>query len=401
MAAADDEQTRPIIIKKVKKGHHAHHSTAWKVAYADFVTAMMAFFLMLWLLSAVDEAKLDGIAEYFTPTVGLRDSMGIGFEGGRKPDVIGTERTDTAPPSVVPGQTPQGPIPDDPKTAPIEATEDAQLFEKAEQEIRQAFEADPNMRDLSDNILIEQSPEGLKIEIADSDKHPMFNPGQTTLTEHGQRIMAKLARLVEQFPNYISITGHTDASPMTSRSPDYTNWELSADRANASRRYLERAGMNLERTKKVVAMADSELLDKARPNAPRNRRIAIILLRGSYLDLRPGQQPAPRELLSPPRPRQQTETPSDAVREQRRREEQQEQEDKTREILRREPILLPGIGNASQAPAEGSNPVDALNTPDAQINRLRPTPNVGATTTTPTPPARERGPEDIAPFVDE
>lgn len=406
---ADDE--RPlIIIKKIKKGGHGHHGGAWKVAYADFVTAMMAFFLMLWLLSSVEEAKLDGLAEYFTPTIGLRDSMGIGFEGGATPDTVGIKKSDTAPPSIIPGQTPQGPTPEEPKTALVESEQDAQLFEKAEQEIRQAMESDPNLRDIVDQIIVEQSPEGLKIEVMDSEKHPMFNPGTADLTDHGHRILAKLAVLVEKAPNYISITGHTDSSPMTSRGADYTNWELSADRANSARRFMERSGVNNERTKKVVGMGSAELIDPKQPYAPQNRRITIILLRGSYLDLAAGDTPATRDLLSPPKPGQKP--VRDTLKEKQRRAQEEEKKKQQEEILKPKPVITPeAIPSLPASPVNktpavtGANPVDALSMPGAQVGSkpepVKPEAPQTETVTQPPKVKKERTEEDFEGFMDE
>ncbi len=296
-----EDSERPIIIKKIKKGGHGHHGGAWKVAYADFVTAMMAFFLMLWLLAAADEATLDGLAEYFTPTIGVRDSMGIGFEGGESPEVDGQKKDNLTPVGIVVGQAPQGPIPEDPKRAPIEATEDANLFEKAQEDMKRAIESDPNLRDVTDQIIVEQTPEGLKLEVMDSERYPMFEPGGTVLTEFGQRTLSKMARLIELMPNFISVTGHTDATPYNKA--NYGNWELSADRANAARRFLIKAGVSPERPKKVQGKAATDLLLPDQPASARNRRITIILLRGSHMKLAPGYLPATRDLLSVPRVR--------------------------------------------------------------------------------------------------
>lgn len=297
---ANEQSQRPIIIKKIKKGHHAHHGGAWKVAYADFVTAMMAFFLMLWLLASASDAQLEGLAEYFTPTIGVKDSMGIGFKGGETPEEDGTKRSDLSPPGIIVGQPPQGITPEDPiRDTLIEAEKDAKLFQQAEEAVKQAFESDPNLRDFSENIIIEQSPEGLKIDITDSDKHPMFETGRTNLTDYGKRTLSKMYQVLKDTPNFISVTGHTDATPF-GNNKEYTNWELSADRANAARRYLVSLGMDAERPKKVVGMADAELLLPEQPKSPRNRRITIILLRGAYLSLEPAHVPATRDLLSVP-----------------------------------------------------------------------------------------------------
>jgi len=284
---------RPIIKKVKKGGGHGHHGGAWKVAYADFVTAMMAFFLLLWLLSSAPKKTLDGIAEYFTPTVGIKDSVGIGIEGKGK----GTNPSTT--PGVVIGQNPAGQAPDSPeKVAPVDASEDGQMFDQGKNELNKAFESDPNLREFADNILVEQSPEGLKIEIMDSDKYPLYERGNNNLTVFGQKILAKMESVIVKMPNYISITGHTDAGSETGGRADYTPWELSTDRAHAARRYLLKVGMEPSRTKKIVGMADTELLDPNDPRSPKNRRITIILLRDSHMNMSPQFLPSDRDILS-------------------------------------------------------------------------------------------------------
>lgn len=297
--AEKDSDKRPIIIKKIKKGGHGHHGGAWKVAYADFVTAMMAFFLLLWLLSSAPKKTLDGIAEYFTPTIGIKDAAGIGFQGGQSPSTEGIRKSDTASPGIVTGQSPQGDTPNAPdKTSTVEATEDGYLFDKAQDAIKKAFESDPNLREFADNILVEQTPEGLKIDVVDSDKHPMFVVGKAELTPAGKAVLSKLAGLIDKMPNFISITGHTDGIVPPGARGDYSNWELSADRANAARRYFLMVGMEPERPKKVVGMADKELIDPNDPRSPRNRRTTIILLRGSHMNLPDHYLPAGRDILN-------------------------------------------------------------------------------------------------------
>ncbi|MAR55989.1 MAG: hypothetical protein CMM93_02295, partial [Rickettsiales bacterium] len=194
---AEGDEKRPIIIKKIKKGGHGHHGGAWKVAYADFVTAMMAFFLLLWLLSSVEESKLEGLAEYFTPTIGVKDSMGIGFEGGITVNEDGTKKSDRSPPGVIVGSKQQGVDSEEVKDTMIESDKDQNLFEQAEEAIKRAFESDPNLRDFTENIVMEQTPEGLKIELVDTGKHPMFIPGSTQLSEFGRRILTRMVPIIE------------------------------------------------------------------------------------------------------------------------------------------------------------------------------------------------------------
>lgn len=289
-----------IIIKKIKKGGHGHHGGAWKVAYADFVTAMMAFFLLLWLIASTSESQKEGIAEYFTPTVGLRDSMGIGFEGGQSPDQEGTKKDDSSPISIIQLASPRGQSPEKDRKTLIEADQESQLFEQAREEIKKAFEEDPNLREFRDQIIVEQTPEGLKIEVQDSDKEPMFVSGSANMSDFGKKVMDKLGDVIEKMPNYISITGHTDAEPLNARGGTYTNWELSADRANSARRELIHGGMEEERVGKVQGLASTELLLPEEPASHRNRRITIILLRGSHYGASSYLQSRPESLLSVP-----------------------------------------------------------------------------------------------------
>ena len=352
---ADDK--RPIIIKKVKKVSGGHHGGAWKVAYADFVTAMMAFFLLLWLLSSVEEGKLESLADYFTPTIGVKVSMGIGFEGGKTANMDGNKKSDRSNPGVIVGIDVTGSTQNQiEKTAVIEGEKDAQLFEKAEESIKRAFEENPNLRDLADNIIVEQSPEGLKIEITDSDKYPMFQPGSNVLSPFGMEILKKMNGIIDIMPNFISITGHTDVSPMSGRGQAYTNWELSIDRANAARRYLLQIGMDPERPKAVLGKAATELLLPKQPLSPRNRRITVILLRGDYMDLRAEALPATRELLSVPKAEKSTKQKLDEMKR------EQEQAPPTPEVP-----LMPGETPAAQkdAPVQPVTPAAAI--PDADM----------------------------------
>jgi chemotaxis protein MotB len=291
------EQAITVVAASPKQ---AWHGGAWKVAYADFVTAMMAFFLLLWLLASSDQATLDGIAEYFTPTIGVKDSQGIGFEGGITSQEKGTRRSDQAPPGIVTGRSPTGEIPDNPDTSTLVKKEhENQLFNEAEAAMQRAFESDPTLRDLADNVIMEQNPEGFTIEVTDSDKYPMFVTARPELTDNGKRVLGAMQKVIAPLPNYISITGHTDASG-SAKQGDYGNWELSSDRALAARRQLLAAGMEPTRPQKIIGKGDSELLDAEDPRNPRNRRITIILLRGSHMNLPASFFSAPRDLLSAP-----------------------------------------------------------------------------------------------------
>jgi chemotaxis protein MotB len=352
-----DGKEASIIIKKVKKGGHGgHHGGAWKVAYADFVTAMMAFFLLLWLLQATAQSQKEGIAEYFTPTIGVRDNAGIGFKGGKTNYLEGRKVEEKSPPGVIIGRMPQGPTSQkEERQSPVESTQDAYLYEKggqhsdmaesggrdtkkeqkkpsdvttgtndvtvgtdntldknsttetvvfehAEEDIRKAMEEDPNFNEYKDNVIVTQTPEGMKIEIIDDDKLPMFESKGAQLTQAGEKILRLMADVIKAMPNRISITGHTEATNYAEPGGLYTNWELTADRANAARRFLMTANMEPTRVAKVVGRADQELLDPKLPTSARNRRVTIILLRGSYLTTLDSQTPAPQNLLTVPRP---------------------------------------------------------------------------------------------------
>ncbi len=293
----------PIIIKKIKKsGHGGHHGGAWKVAYADFVTAMMAFFLLLWLLQATAQSQKEGIAEYFTPTIGVRDAAGIGFKGGKTSYDEGRKVAEKSPPGIIVGRMPQGPTAQkQEKMAPVESTQDAYLFEKAEKSIKQAMEEDPNFRDFKDNVIVEQSPEGLKIQLIDDDKLPMFEPKSTQLTQAGEKILKVMVQVIKEMPNRISITGHSEATNFV-ESDSNTNWEVTANRSNAARRFFMLNNLEEDRVAKVVGRADRELLDPKFPTSARNRRVEVVLLRNSYLKTLERDTPAPQTLITVPRP---------------------------------------------------------------------------------------------------
>lgn len=316
------DQIQPIIIKRIKKGGHGHHGGAWKVAYADFVTAMMAFFLLLWLLSVTTQDKRKAIADYFTPTIGIKDSKGIGMNGGRSPNSKkGKSMSDLTAPGIVIGQVQQGPVPKQPEdndkqkpdaeSAAAEKVksddkkdddenqdhQDSEQFKLTEQEVNQALESDEDLKKMKNNVQIEQTPEGLKIDLIDDPKKPMFSSGGAVLTEAGKKVLDSMANIISKTPNQITIIGNTDAEGPSGNSR-YTNWELSADRANAARRALVTTQLGAERVARVVGLADRQLLDKEAPNSPRNRRVTVILMRGSYARDPNKVQPAGRAILS-------------------------------------------------------------------------------------------------------
>lgn len=287
-----------IIIKKVKKGGHSAHGGAWKVAYADFVTAMMAFFLLMWLLTATPVENLQGLADYFSPTLGLQGKMGIGFSGGQAPNTEGVSQGDWASQGLIFGAPPTGPIIQFPEESnKIEEQNERVNFSRMEEEIAKAIEKSPEFTEFKDSILIEQTPEGLRVQITDQEKRPMFKKGTAELEPHAKKIIAKISDVVSRIPNYIEIVGHT-SSISYSNDESYTNWELSADRANATRRYLIKAGTDPDQVARVIGKADQDLLNKDQPEAAINTRVSVTLLRKSFLAFH--KQPAPEEILLGP-----------------------------------------------------------------------------------------------------
>jgi chemotaxis protein MotB len=304
-----------VVIKKVKaKGHGGHHGGAWKVAYADFVTAMMSFFLLLWLLNVTTDVQKRGIADYFEPTISSKSQSGaggvlggltIGSPGAQaiplsSPDVEiarmalrqerdGDDGNDGGGAAHDPSKDDQAaPSPPAPAAAtkPIDEKElqkqfaqhEEQRFKAAEKALRDAVKDVPAFEQLAKNLLIEDTPEGLRIQLVDQDKQPMFPLGSADMLPAAKKLMALVAQVVLRLPNKIAISGHTDSTPY-SMGGKYTNWELSADRANASRREFIADGVPAGRITRIVGLADREPLVPDDPASPRNRRISIVLLR--------------------------------------------------------------------------------------------------------------------------
>src|SRR5215472_17357326 len=309
----------PVIIKKVKgKGGHGHHGGAWKVAYADFVTAMMAFFLLLWLLNVTTDIQKRGIADYFEPTIASKSQSGAGgVMGGQTIGQSGAQMVPTSLPSLALNrpalrQPDDGDDGDEGGTAghdttttdngtqagvdarPGEAPKKEQLspeelerrlaereerrFAAAEFTLRQAVEQLPELKGLADKLIVDRTPEGLRIQLVDQEKSPMFALGSFELVDSAKKLIAFVTQVVQRLPNQITITGHTDAVPYPG-GRKYTNWELSADRANASRREFLADGLPEDRIGRVTGVADRDPLVADQPTSPRNRRISVVLVR--------------------------------------------------------------------------------------------------------------------------
>lgn len=269
---------QPIIIKKIKKkAGHGHHGGAWKIAYADFVTAMMAFFLLMWLLGSTDEATKKGISEYFQNPFGVAITSG-GEGTGDRVSIIQAGGSDLK--SQDDGQVHQGeetpPPPED-----IEKMAEQQEKEKLEQlqeKIKEMLDANPNLTEFRDQIKLEATPEGLKIQIVDAKNRPMFKLASSGIESYAQTILRALAPVINELPNKVSLNGHTDALPFPSNKTGYSNWELSTDRANVARHELTLGGLAEEKVLRVVGLASSIPYMPENPTDPMNRRISIIVM---------------------------------------------------------------------------------------------------------------------------
>ena len=292
-----------IIIKRVKKAHHDEaHGGAWKVAYADFVTAMMAFFLLLWLLNATTEEQRVGLSNYFAPASLSKTTSGSGgLMGGLSMSQEGALKAEAPvsvdvriPPTTTQDQDSNQPSEDESdelseeEAEKILAEREEAQFEEIENSLRRAIEESPELSQLAESLVIDRTPEGLRIQIVDQARYAMFPLGSAKMYPRMRQLIEKIVGAVKRMPNKVSVAGHTDATPYASGA-GYTNWELSTDRANSSRRALVAAGLAPERITNVVGRADKDLFLVDEPTSPRNRRISIVLLREQA---QPTQTPA-------------------------------------------------------------------------------------------------------------
>jgi chemotaxis protein MotB len=274
-----DDSQQPIVVKKIKKGGGAAHGGAWKIAYADFVTAMMAFFLLMWLLGSTTKGDLKGIADYFqTPLkVALLGGSGTGdsssvIQGG------GQDLTRTH------GQVKEGEIDAPSKKINLQALKaDFEKMEKARLEslksdIEALIEASPALKQFKNQMLLDITSEGLRIQIVDEQNRPMFDSASSELKPYTRVILREIGPLLNKVENRISLSGHTDATPYAGGDRGFGNWELSTNRANASRREMVAGGLDDKKVMRVVGFASTVLFDKAQPTAPINRRISIVVL---------------------------------------------------------------------------------------------------------------------------
>ncbi|MEV4781129.1 flagellar motor protein MotB [Burkholderia sp. LMU1-1-1.1] len=273
-----EEGLRPIIVKRIKKHGGGHHGGAWKIAYADFVTAMMAFFLLMWLLGSTSKGDLKGISDYFkTP---LKVAMQGGSGSGDSSSVIPGGGKDLTRKD---GQVKASDDPVVKKTfnltaarAAIEA-EDAQRLKALKEKIEAKIETNPVLVKYKNQLLLDITTEGLRIQIVDEQNRPMFALAKADLQPYTKEILHEIGFVLNDVPNRIGLSGHTDSTPYMSET-GYSNWELSADRANSSRRELIVGGMADAKVLRVVGLASAANLDKADPFNPINRRISILVM---------------------------------------------------------------------------------------------------------------------------
>jgi len=274
-----NEELRPIIVKRIKKVAGGHHGGAWKIAYADFVTAMMAFFLLMWLLGSTAKGNLQGIAEYFqTP---LRVAMAGGDGSGDSSSLIkGGGRDLTA----ADGQQKKSDAEKNVKNYDLKAAEatlaqgDAARLKALKEKIEAAIESNPTLRQYKKQLLLDMTTDGLRIQMVDAQNRPMFASAKADLQPYTREILQQIGKALNDVPNRISLSGHTDAALYSSGDRGFSNWELSADRANASRRELIAGGMDENKVLRVVGLSSAVLFDKEDPMNPINRRISIIVM---------------------------------------------------------------------------------------------------------------------------
>jgi chemotaxis protein MotB len=277
MATESQDKAPIIVIKKIKKGGHGAHGGAWKIAYADFVTAMMAFFLLMWLLGSTSEGDLKGISEFFNSP--LKVAMLGGSGAGDATALIKGGGTNL---SKSTGQEMRGGKPD--KNVSLEtakekvAQDEAKKLNKLKSEIEAMVDASTEMRQFKNQIRLDITQEGLRIQIVDEKNRPMFDSGSAVLKGYMRDILVQIARLLNEVDNKITLSGHTDSQPYAMGERGYSNWELSADRANASRREMTMAGLEDRKMLRVVGLASSVPLVKEDPMHPTNRRIAITVM---------------------------------------------------------------------------------------------------------------------------
>jgi chemotaxis protein MotB len=279
------DEVRPIVIKRIKKVAGGHHGGAWKIAYADFVTAMMAFFLLMWLLGSTAKGDLEGIADYFnTP---LKVALQGGSGSGDSSSVIkggGKSLTRSA------GQVKDGDVKKEEKAINLVASrrelirQEREHLLKLKSAIETLIESSPKLTQFRDQILLDLTKEGLRIQIVDAQNRPMFDVGSAALKDYTIEILDEISMVLNTVDNKITLAGHTDSSAYASGEKGYSNWELSSDRANSSRRELIAAGMTDSKIVRVIGLASSIPFNTDDSRDPANRRISLVVLNKEAAD---------------------------------------------------------------------------------------------------------------------
>jgi len=296
--AGDSKKLQPIIVKRIKKSGHAAHGGAWKIAYADFVTAMMAFFLLMWLLGSTTDGDKKGIADYFQSP--LKIALAGGSGSGDSNSILkggGESLTSTV------GQVKKGEVEATRNTINLHKLKQEQIraevarLENLKQEIQQKLQSNEKLKDISSQIRLDMTRDGLRIQIVDDQNRPMFASGSAQIAPYMKELLREIGSVLTEVPNHLTLEGHTDAQPFPGGDRGYSNWELSSDRANASRRELIAGGLADDRVLRVQGLASSQPFDEKDPLAPANRRISIIVMNREAEDrmFRTAPEPAAAE----------------------------------------------------------------------------------------------------------
>ena len=278
--AGDAKKLQPIIIKRIKKRGHGHHGGAWKIAYADFVTAMMAFFLLMWLLGSTTEGDKKGIADYFAAPLKVA-MFSSGSGAGDASHVIKGGGQDLTRQT---GQVKRGEVEAPRNTVNFKALKAEQVRAEAARledlmhKVEAKIAASEKLAGMKSQIKLDMTRDGLRIQIIDEDKRPMFDSGSAVVKPGMRELLREIGMVLGDVPNRLTLEGHTDSTPFPGGQRGYSNWELSADRANASRRELIAGGLPEDRVLRVQGLASSTPFDKGDPLAPTNRRISIIVM---------------------------------------------------------------------------------------------------------------------------
>ncbi|MFC7434840.1 flagellar motor protein MotB [Hydrogenophaga bisanensis] len=277
--AGDGKKLQPIIVKRVKKGGHGAHGGAWKIAYADFVTAMMAFFLLMWLLGSTTKGDLQGIADHFNQPVKV--SL-LGGDGTGNSDSIvtgGGKDLSASAGRVDGGDAERAQKEVGLQMAKAEAKRQDELrIDMLQKKVQELIANNPALKEFGNQIQIERTQDGLLIQIFDAQNRPMFDVGSAIVKPYMRDLLRQIGLTLVDVENRIVLSGHTDATPYGSGDRGYSNWELSADRANASRRELVAGGLPDDKLVRVEGLASSRLLNSRDPNAPANRRISLLVM---------------------------------------------------------------------------------------------------------------------------